>query len=76
MREFLKRLDKEVLWGGIFGLIAIVAILAEMFLNGISAESIVAAVKDIAGTIIAVMVFMVAARHILQQMRERKSFII
>ena len=74
MREFLKRLDKEVLWGGIFGLIAIMAILAEMCLSGISAVSIAAAIKDIAGTIIAVMVFVVAAKHILKQMREMKSF--
>ena len=39
MKEFFKRLDRETLFGGIFGVIAIVAIIVEMILAGISAES-------------------------------------
>lgn len=74
MKEFFKRLESEVLWGGIFGVIAIIAILAEMFLNGISAASVAGATKDVAGTILTVMVFVVAAKHILKQMKEIKSF--
>lgn len=30
MREFFRRADKETLWGGLFGLVAIVAILMEV----------------------------------------------
>lgn len=60
--------------GGIFGAVAVIAILAELILNGISAESVVSAVKDIAGTIVSVMVFVIAAKHILRQIKESKSF--
>ena len=55
MKEFFKKLDTETKWGGIFGLIAIIAILAEMVIGGISPETIVAAVKDTAGTVVSVM---------------------
>ena len=74
MKEFLKRADKEVLWGGLFGVIAIAASLIEMFLSGISTVSVIAAVKEIAGTIVAVMVFAVAARNIVQKIGETKTF--
>lgn len=74
MREFFKRADKETLGGGLFGLVAIAAIVTEMFLADFSAESIVAAVKDISGTVVAIMVFFVAAKHILKQIRETKTF--
>ena len=60
-----KRIDKEVLFGGIFGIIAILAALGEMLINGISAESVLSAIKDIAGTIVAVMVFVIAIEHLL-----------
>ena len=74
MKEFFKKLDAETKWGGIFGLIAIVAILVEMILGGISPETIVAAVKDIAGTVVSVMVFVIAIKHILKQFKESKNF--
>ena len=74
MKEFFKRLDKETLLGGIFGVIAIVAIIVEMVLAGISAESVTAAIKDIAGTVVSVMVFIIAIKHILKQFKESKSF--
>lgn len=74
MKEFFKRLERETLWGGIFALIAIVAIITEMILAGLTAESIAGAVKDISGTIVALMVFWVAAKHVLKQMKESKTF--
>ena len=74
MKEFFKRLDRETLFGGIFGVIAIVAIIVEMVLAGISAESVTAAIKDIAGTVVSVMVFIIAIKHILKQFKESKSF--
>ncbi len=74
MKKFLEKLGVETLWGGIFGVIAILAIIAELFLNGVSAESIVGAVKDIAGTVVSVMVFAIAIKHIIKQIREAKTF--
>lgn len=62
MKEFFKKLDTETKQGGIFGLIAIIAILAEMVIGGISPETIVAAVKDTAGTVVSVMVFYIAVK--------------
>lgn len=60
----LKKIDKEVLFGGFFGVIAILATLGEMIANGLSAATILGAVKDISGTVVAVMVFVVAVRHL------------
>lgn len=44
----------EKIVGGILGAIAIVAAIGEMILDGFTAESIVAAIKDISGTLIVV----------------------
>lgn len=44
----------EKLWGGIFGIIAIVAAVTEIFINGVDAASVVGAVKDISGTLVVV----------------------
>ena len=44
----------EKVIGGILGAVAIIAAIVEMILGGFSAESIVAAIKDIAGTLIVV----------------------
>ena len=60
----LKRIDKEILFGGIFGIIAIVAAIGEMIANGVSAATVLGSVKDIAGTLVAVMVFIIAVRHL------------
>ncbi len=59
-----KKIDKEILFGGIFGIIAIVAAIGEMIANGISASTVLGTVKDIAGTVVAVMVFIIAVRHL------------
>lgn len=44
----------EKVWGGIFGIIAIVAAIAEIFINGVDAASIVGAIKDVSGTLVVV----------------------
>ena len=59
-----KKIDKEVLFGGIFGIVAVLAAIGEMIANGISTGTILGAVKDIAGTIVAVMVFVTAMKHL------------
>lgn len=65
MKEKLKKLGIETILGGIFGIISIVAIVIEMSLGGFSAEAIAGGVKDIAGTMVAVMVFLIAIKHLL-----------
>lgn len=46
--------SKEKFWGGIFGIIAIVAALSEMVINGISLATIAGAIKDVSGTLVVV----------------------
>ena len=55
-----KSIAMEVKLGGIFGGIAGIAIIAEMILGGFSAEVIAGGVKDIAGTMVAVLVLIAA----------------
>ena len=51
----MDKMDRdEKLWGGIFGVVAIAAAIAEMFINGIDAASVIGAVKDISGTLVVV----------------------
>lgn len=51
----MDKMDRdEKLWGGIFGIIAILAALTEMFINGVTASSIAGAIKDISGTLVVV----------------------
>ena len=59
-----RKIDKEILFGGIFGILAVAATVGEMIANGISAATVWGAVKDIAGTIVAIMVFIVAVKHL------------
>lgn len=61
MKKF-NELDAEVKFAGIFGVIAIVAIFIEMVLGGFSAEAITSGIKDLAGTIVAVLVFIIAVK--------------
>ena len=52
-----KKIENEVKFGALFGIIAIVAIVGEMVSNGISSSTIWGAIKDIAGTIVAILLF-------------------
>ena len=63
MKKF-KELDFEVKIAGIFGVVAILAICMEIALGDFSAESIVAGTKDFAGTVVAVLVFIIAVKGI------------
>ena len=60
MKEFLKKLDKQTLYAGLFGLIAIIAICFEMKLGGFEADSVAGGIKDIAGTVLDVIMLIVA----------------
>lgn len=54
----------EKIGGGILGAIAIVSAILEMIFNGISAATIMAAIKDVSGTLIVVMVLLVALKNL------------
>jgi len=74
MFNFFKNNDldsKEIIWGGIFGIIAIVAAVIEMFLGGFTAEAIVSSIKDVFGTAV-VVVLMIS--FIKQNIKKEKPF--
>ena len=61
MLSFLKDNDAvEKIIGGIFGAIAIIAIVIEMALDGFDSAAIVGGIKDIAGTAITIVMLIVA----------------
>jgi hypothetical protein len=59
-----KRIDLETKLGGLFGLIAITAIVIEMALNSFSSEVLITGIRDMAGTMVGVMVFIIAIKSI------------
>lgn len=65
-KDKVGKLDlKEKLWGGIFGVVAILAAFFEMYASGVSMTSIAGAVKDIAGTMVVVVLLITVMRHYL-----------
>ena len=60
MKKLLKQIDKEKLFAGIFGLIALVAIFFEMQIANFASDSIAGAMKDIAGTALDIVMLIVA----------------
>ncbi|MBR2455133.1 MAG: hypothetical protein IKB36_03680 [Clostridia bacterium] len=68
----MKKIEFETLWGGIFGVIAVIATIIEMALNGFSGADIAGAIKDISGTIIVIMLLFVAIRQLLP--KKAKNF--
>ncbi|MBO7393583.1 MAG: hypothetical protein J6U98_05215 [Abditibacteriota bacterium] len=65
----MRNIGKEILYGGIFGCIAVIAVVIEVFLGGFSIDAVIGGIKDISGTIVAVLVFLIAIR----QFRPSKS---
>ena len=60
----MENLDfKEKLWGGIFGAVAILAAITELFCGGINAASIAATIKDIFGTLVVIIVFIAVIKE-------------
>ena len=53
---------QEKIWGFVFGVIAIIAAISEMLVGGISAASVLGAVKDVFGTLVVVVVFVLVIR--------------
>ena len=70
----MEKLDfREKFWGGIFGVLAIIAVVAEVFVNGVSAATIWGAVKDVSGTLIVVILFVAVVKSLLPK-RNKKPF--
>ena len=70
----MEQLDfKEKIWGGIFGVIAILAALGEMFVNGVSASSVLGAIKDISGTLVVVVLLVAVVRSLFPK-KNKKVF--
>ncbi len=59
------KIDPETKFGGIFGIIALAAIITEVVFRGITPESIAGGIKDFAGTMVGVAVLIVAVRSLM-----------
>lgn len=68
----MKKIETETWLGAIFGIIAIVAIGFEMYFDDFSAMAIAGGVKDIAGTVVAVLLFLFAMSQI--KVKNKKGF--
>lgn len=64
----------EKIVGGVFGIIAIIAIIIEMSLNRFDANSIAGGIKDIFSTLISVVMLLVAIKALRPQKNETFSF--
>ena len=67
-----KKIDNETLWSGLFGIISVIAAVVEVFVNGINTSNIVAAIKDVSGTVAVVFVLFIAIKHLI--LKEPKNF--
>lgn len=61
----MKKINLETVVGGVFGLLAVLSAVGEMALSGFSLPAVIGGVKDISGTMVVVMVFLVAIRGLL-----------
>lgn len=55
MKKIVEKIGYETFWGGIFGIIAIVAAIISTILGGIDGSSIWGCIKDVAGTMVVIM---------------------
>jgi len=71
MKQILQKLKDslgfETYWSGMLGIVAVIATVIEMLLNGISAASIAAAVKDVAGTLAVILVMLIAVKQLVHK---------
>lgn len=63
----MKKIDRETLIAGIIAIVAFIAIICEVVFGGISTVSIAAAVKDIAGIIVDMMVLFIAFKALVKK---------
>ena len=75
MKKLVERIGVETAFAGLFGLIAIVAVFFEMAIAEYDSASIAGGVKDIAGTIITVVMLIVAIRALAPKKKSTGGFI-
>ncbi len=66
MKKFINKIGFETAFGGLFGIVALIAIVAEMIIGGMDSAAIAGGIKDIASTIVIVMVFVVGVKNVLK----------
>ncbi len=64
----------EDILGGVFGVIAVLAAIVEIFVNGISTPTVVAGVKDVFGTLVIVVLFFSVIKNKIPSKDFKKSF--
>ena len=74
MKRFLERIGIETAFAGLFGIIAIVAVFFEMAIANFDSASIAGGVKDIAGTIIAVVMLIIAIKALRPKKKSISGF--
>lgn len=74
MKKLVERIGVETAFAGLFGLIAIVAVFFEMAIAGFDPASIAGGVKDIAGTIVTVVMLIVAIRALAPKKKTAGGF--
>lgn len=74
MKKLIEKIGIETAFAGLFGLIAIAAVFFEMAIAGFDAASIAGGVKDIAGTIIAVVMLLIAIRALIPKKKAAGGF--
>ena len=74
MKGFLKNLDNETLLGGIFGVVALAAIICEMVIGDFDNASVAGGIKDISGTIVTIIMLFVAIKALRPEKQKAENF--
>lgn len=74
MKKLIERIGTETAFGGFFGIIAIVAVFFEMAVAGFDAASVAGGIKDIAGTVITVVMLITAIRALKPRKKAATGF--
>lgn len=74
MKEKIEQIGIETVFAGLFGFIAIIAVFFEMVIAGFDAASIAGGIKDIAGTIITVVMLIIAVRALTPKKKTTGGF--
>lgn len=74
MKRIFERIESETLFGGLFGVIAIIAVVVEMVIADFDASSIAGGIKDIAGTVVTVIMLFVAINALKSKKRKAGNF--
>jgi len=75
MKKFFSDNDSlEKVVGGIFGVVAVIAIVCEMYLGGFDKAAITGGIKDISGTLITVVMLFVAIKALKPKKKKDEDF--